>query len=160
MPKRILMVLKKLISECFSEYKNLRYVDSEIGFGTRICRETSVGKGVYIGRNSVVTKANIGDFASIGNNVEIGPGEHELNSEWLSSNMNKQQNLTRHDVLIGRDAWIGSGAIILRGVTIGDGAVVGAGAVVKRSIPKNAIAVGVPAKIIKYRLMKRTEKHQ
>ena len=36
-------------------------------------------------------------------------------------------------------------------VNIGDGAVIGTGAVVNRDIPPYAIAVGVPAKVIKYR---------
>ena len=36
-------------------------------------------------------------------------------------------------------------------VNIGDGAVIGTVAVVNRDIPPYAIAVGVPAKVIKYR---------
>jgi tetrahydrodipicolinate N-succinyltransferase len=37
------------------------------------------------------------------------------------------------------------------GVTIGDGAVIGSGAVVTKDIPPYAIAVGIPAKVIRYR---------
>ena len=47
--------------------------------------------------------------------------------------------------------WIGSYVIILDGVTIGDGAVIGAGSVVTKNIPPYAIAVGNPARVIKYR---------
>jgi acetyltransferase-like isoleucine patch superfamily enzyme len=54
-------------------------------------------------------------------------------------------------VIIGNDVWIGAGAKILRDVHIGDGAVIGANAVVTENIPPNAIAAGVPARIIKYR---------
>lgn len=52
---------------------------------------------------------------------------------------------------IENDVWIGGNAIILQGVSIGNGAVIGAGAVVNKDIPDYAIAVGVPAKIVKYR---------
>ena len=54
-------------------------------------------------------------------------------------------------VTIGCDCWIGSGARILAGVTIGNGAVIGANAVVTHNIPDFALAVGVPARVIKYR---------
>ena len=39
----------------------------------------------------------------------------------------------------------------MSGVTIGDGAVIGARSVVTKDIPPYAIAVGSPAKVIKYR---------
>jgi acetyltransferase-like isoleucine patch superfamily enzyme len=54
-------------------------------------------------------------------------------------------------IIIRDDVWIGSGAKILAGVKINQGAVIGANAVVTKDIPQNAIAVGVPAKVIKYR---------
>lgn len=52
---------------------------------------------------------------------------------------------------IGKDVWIGANCTILGGTTIGDGAVIGAGSVVTKDIPPYAIAVGNPARIIKYR---------
>ena len=39
---------------------------------------------------------------------------------------------------------------------IGDGAVIGSGAVVTKNIPPYAVAVGVPAKVIKYRFPEET----
>ncbi len=52
-------------------------------------------------------------------------------------------------IVLGKNVWVGSNATILQGVTIGDNAVVGAGAAVTQDIPANAVAVGVPAKVIK-----------
>lgn len=54
-------------------------------------------------------------------------------------------------VKIGSDVWIGANCSILGGITVGNGVVIGAGSVVNRDIPPYAIAVGNPAKIIKYR---------
>jgi len=52
---------------------------------------------------------------------------------------------------IGNDVWLGTGSIVNRGVTIGDGALIGANAVVTNDIPPYAIAIGSPARVIKYR---------
>ncbi len=54
-------------------------------------------------------------------------------------------------VTIGDDVWIGAKATVVRGVTIGDGAVIGAHAVVTRDVPAGAVAVGVPARVVRYR---------
>lgn len=54
-------------------------------------------------------------------------------------------------IVIGHDVWIGRGVTIMGGVKIGNGAVIGANAVVAKDIPPYAIAVGNPARVIKYR---------
>jgi acetyltransferase-like isoleucine patch superfamily enzyme len=63
---------------------------------------------------------------------------------------------TKGDVTIGNDVWIGQHVTILSGVTIGDGAVIGAHSVVGKSIPPYAIAVGNPARVIRYRFDEKT----
>jgi acetyltransferase-like isoleucine patch superfamily enzyme len=62
-----------------------------------------------------------------------------------------EQGTIHEGITIGDDCWLGSGARVMDGVTIGDGCVIGAGAVVTRNIPPYAIAVGVPAKVIRSR---------
>ena len=53
-------------------------------------------------------------------------------------------------VVIKKGARVGLHCMILPGVTIGENSVIGAGAVVVRDIPPNCLAVGIPAKPVKY----------
>jgi acetyltransferase-like isoleucine patch superfamily enzyme len=54
-------------------------------------------------------------------------------------------------VSIANDVWIGAGCTILPGVSIGEGAVIAAGSIVTKDVPAFSYAVGVPAKVLKYR---------
>jgi len=61
----------------------------------------------------------------------------------------REQGGQRRQVRIGAGSWIGTGAIIL--ADVGRGCVVGAGAVVTRPLPDFAVAVGVPARVLRFR---------
>ena len=59
-------------------------------------------------------------------------------------------------IIFGHDVWIAQNAMIMGGVKIGNGAIIGANAVVAKDIPPYAIAVGNPARVIKYRFDEET----
>lgn len=61
----------------------------------------------------------------------------------------RDQGGERTLVTIGAGAWVGSGAIVL--ADVGAGTIIAAGAVVTKPLPANAIAAGVPAKVIRNR---------
>jgi acetyltransferase-like isoleucine patch superfamily enzyme len=61
------------------------------------------------------------------------------------------QGIYKRDVEVGSNVWIGYGACILRGATIGDNSVIGTSAVVTGEVPANAVAGGVPARVIRMR---------
>ena len=46
--------------------------------------------------------------------------------------------------------WIGAGAVITGRVRIGSGAVIGANSLVVSNLPENAMAIGVPARVLSY----------
>ncbi len=102
----------------------------------------------------------VGKFCMFASNVIVlMGGEHDINKVTAFPLKKKLQNVendnvdskSKGPVIIGSDVWVGVGAIILSGVRIGSGAVIGAGSVVVRDIPPYAIAVGNPARVVKYR---------
>jgi len=98
--------------------------------------------------------ASCGGKIVIGAHCPIGPGVvmRTANHCFEKSNVYiQEQGHQIGDIVIEDDCWIGANAIILGGVSIGKGAIIGAGAVVTKDIPSMAIAVGVPAKVLKYR---------
>lgn len=109
-----------------------------------------IGDYVTIGQHVIITvktEMHIGAYTLIGPYVQITDNNHTTKRE----NLIKYQRSTIKSVNIGFDVWIGSGAKILAGVSIGNGAVIGANAVVTHDIPDFAIAVGCPARVVKYR---------
>jgi acetyltransferase-like isoleucine patch superfamily enzyme len=109
-----------------------------------------IGNNVVIGRYSMLTNKNlikIGNDVLIGAYVQIIDVDHGMSIDKPV----REQEAIIGEVIIGNDVWIGAGAKILKDVHIGDGAIIGANAVVTKDIPPNAIAVGIPAKVIKYR---------
>lgn len=123
---------------------------------------------------------HIGRYASIGESVQAGRGDHP--TDWLSTSPfqylpkseifatgtgfpggeqyavpgGASSNLTRaatevKPIQIGHDVWVGHGAYIRPGVHIGNGAIVAAHAVVTRDVPPYAIVAGNPARIKKMR---------
>lgn len=121
--------------------------------GSSIDKPSSLGDYTYIGYNCFITKAVIGRYVSIANNVSIGMGEHKLDKIFTSSLFYDQpyEMLTEKDCIIGNDVWVGVDSIIRRGVKVGDGAIIGANSFVNKDVPDFAIVVGSPARIIGYR---------
>lgn len=133
----------------------------------------SVGKWTY-GANTIrvlqwnpEAKLIIGSFCSISSNVTclLGcnhnsakistypfPPEHFTNARLNT------HNLSKGGIKIGNDVWIGHGVTILDGVTIGDGAIIGANSLVTKNVLDYSIVGGNPAKIIRQRFDKDTEK--
>lgn len=130
----------------------------------------TIGDYSYVAGNAHAANATIGKFCSIGPNFCCGLGIHPTNgvstsamfystsrvNESTLSDKNKIEE-TPH-TQIGNDVFIGANVTVIDGARIGDGAVVGAGAVVVKDIPPYAIAVGVPAKVVKYRFDEPTVK--
>lgn len=55
------------------------------------------------------------------------------------------------DIIVEEDVWIGINVTLLSGAHIGRGAIIGAGSIVTKEIPPYAVAVGNPARVIKFK---------
>jgi acetyltransferase-like isoleucine patch superfamily enzyme len=119
-------------------------VGSTTAFNMNVHINASVGGGIRIGEGCL-----------IGPNVVMRTASHRYDNPNL---LIKQQGHFIGDIHLEDDVWIGANAVILGGVHIGRGAVIGAGAVVAKDVPSMAIAVGVPAKVIRFRGQEITKK--
>lgn len=123
-----------------------------IGEGSRVMSPLTAVRpnNVSIGRNVIVMNGCLMMSAggiTIDDNVQIA-----ANVQLISNNHDPYERnvITCRPVHICQGAWIGAGSTILPGVTVGRHAIVGAASVVTKDIPDYAVAVGSPAKVIKF----------
>lgn len=138
------------------------YTDIELEAGCAIDRgvvllssgDISTQPKIYIGTGTYINRGTFLDATKsirIGHNCAIGPGCYITDHDHgIDLNLPPlEQPLISQPTQIRDRAWIGANVTILKGVTIGEQAVIGAGSVVTKDIPDGAIAVGVPATVIK-----------
>ncbi len=63
----------------------------------------------------------------------------------------REQGIYKRAVRVGHNVWIGYGVAILRGATVGDNCVLGTSTIVTRDVPDNAVAAGVPVRVLRMR---------
>ena len=116
-------------------------------------------RGVKIGKN-----VHIGPMVTIDdvypNFVIIEDGVSLAGSNFILTH-NKPLEYHKHlaeafvaPVIIKKNAWVAINVSLLPGITIGEGAIVASGSVVTKDVPKNTLAGGIPAKVIKEFKMK------
>ncbi len=109
-----------------------------IKYGISISRDTTIGRGFYIGHFGgivVSTQAVIGKNCNISHDVTIG----QVN-----------RGFRKGTPIIGNNVYIAPGAKIIGRIVIGNNVAIGANCVVTKDIPNNAVVVGVPGKVISY----------
>lgn len=122
-----------------SKLQPLYYILRWISFSVEIPYSAQIEEGFLIGHpEGLVINAN----CVIGKNFTIYQGVT------LGGSIGKIKD-GRDAPFIGDNVFIGAGAKVLGPVKIGDNSMIGANAVVVKDIPKDSVAVGIPAKIVK-----------
>lgn len=137
---------------------------------------STIGKGLQTGNNAFIRENNIlGNNVSVGTNAVLEPGNligdntriHSLcflENTRIGKNVFLGPNVVFTDDLhpvcprfeecvrgavIDDNVSIGANTTFLPGVKVGKNSLIGAGSVVTKDIPKDSVATGVPAKVIK-----------
>lgn len=108
----------------------------------------TVGAGTIFGHHCTIgvqELVEIGQDCLIAEMVSIRDHDHRFSRTDIPV---REQGMVVAPVRIGNNVWLGSKVTVTKGVTIGENAIVGANAVVTRDIPPNAIAAGVPARVL------------
>ena len=113
---------------------------SVIGRGSAIDPDVAVGERVRVQTDVYLTAGSI-----VEDDVFVGPGVCTTNDDTMGRH--GPEHLLRGAIL-RRACRIGGGSVLVPGVEIGEEAFVGAGAVVTRDVPRRAIVVGVPARVV------------
>jgi len=133
-------------------------------FGSQIGNKVLICSGVHIW---LPWNLHIGNHSAIGRKVEIyGYAPIYIGSDTVISQYaylcgashdyeSSSMDLTSEPIKIGNYCWIAANAMITQGVSIGEGTVIGARSVVTKSMPEWIVAAGIPARIIKDRVIKK-----
>jgi len=112
----------------------------------------SIGTKSVLGRDNTINAylhVSLGAECVISDSIYICDFDHRIEDLGIPI---RKQGIVKSPVVIESDVWIGTKATILRGARIEHGAVIGAHSVVKGVIPQHAVAVGVPARIVRSRI--------
>ena len=141
----------RLITSCGARWTIGDRVSLGAGVVLSVGKEASltIGDNVLIMHYTMIGaehSISIGDRAQVAEHCSIRDHDHDLSQSSMHG-----AAVVCSAVSIGEDAWIGRGVAVLRGSQVGSGAVIGANAVARGEIPQDAIAVGIPARVIRMR---------
>lgn len=141
---------------------DIKHINARIEPGAIIRDQVSIGENAVIMMGAVINiGAEIGDKSMIdmgavlGGRAIVGKNSHIGANAVLAGVV---EPASAQPVRIGDNVIVGANAVVLEGVQVGDNAVVGAGAIVTKDVAENEVVAGVPAKVLKVKDQKTTDK--
>lgn len=132
------------------------YIGNRVRLDSRIATlELAIGPQgtLYVGEGTFInygTSIGVTQSVSIGGECNIGTYVIIIDNNFHRLEPERRKEMPESaPVTIEDNVWLGARVIVLPGVTIGTGSVIGAGSVVTQNIPQRALAVGLPARIIR-----------
>ena len=123
--------------------------DACICFGATLSGpEIEIGAYAYVGPFCNLGLCALGDHVLLGTGVHVMSGFAQHGIADLDKPIREQPG-TLLKVRIGEDCWIGNQAVI--GAHVGRKSVVGAASLVNKELPEYCIAVGNPARVVRFR---------
>ncbi len=123
--------------------------DACICFGAIFSHGTArIGRNVYTGPFCSLGNVTLEDDVLLGSHVSVTNGSNQHGIERLDIPIREQPGVWPR-ITIGADTWVGDRAIVM--ADVGKHCVIGAGSVVTKPIPDYAIALGAPARVVRFR---------
>lgn len=136
----------------------------------------AIASDCFVGRNSILSckdgDIDVGERANIGFNAEIfscskvrigadnlisaytyvvGGGNYDLDQSSKTINRSLREDRAR-GIELADNVWIGTHSVLMDGVVVGPGSAVAAGSVVTGPVPRDVIAGGTPARVLRQRI--------
>lgn len=168
------------VSEFIDERDNVIKISKEVsdkvtvGFRGRDCvldvGDIKIDKSlslIFSGSRSVVSIGGgttfVETYIEINNDGEVSIGKdcmfsyeiglYQSDQHLIFDKDTKKRINSSKNIKIGNHVWVGRGAKILAGCSIDDGSVLGAYSVTASALPKNIIAAGTPARILRENIL-------
>jgi acetyltransferase-like isoleucine patch superfamily enzyme len=120
---------------------------AEVGPGSVVGRGSTVDNDVAVGaRVRLQTGVYLTAFSVVEDDVFVGPCAMTTNDDAMGR---CAPGTPLRGATLRRACRIGGGVVLTPGVEVGEEAFVAAGAVVTRDVPARAVAMGVPARIVR-----------
>lgn len=125
--------------------------DVDIGPFGHLRRGAHLARGVHMGNFGEVKNARLGPGVKMGHFSYVGDADvgARTNIGAGAITCNFTMDGKKHKTTIGEESFIGSDSMLVAPLTIGSRSGTGAGSVVTKDVPDDALAVGVPARVIR-----------